>query len=136
MANQQNKITCTVCGSTFFTTIRAEQFIAGGYGTAEFRSISNAPKTVLQCIGCGTPVNPKPGYYSKGTVAGVAEDDFRKSVEMGRKYRETNSIQNIVKIAVSPSELREVREFAEDIKRAVEAQAKPKASKKLSLIES
>jgi hypothetical protein len=132
MANQPGKLTCTVCGSTFFTTARAEQFVAGGYGSAEFRSISNSPKTVLTCVGCSTPVTPAPAYYSRGTVAGVAEEEFRKSIEAGQKYRED---KNTIGKFVSPSELNEVRDLALDVKKAVEAQSKPKSPKPKQAVE-
>lgn len=134
MANQQDKLTCITCGGTFFTTGRAEQFIAGGYGSAEFRSISNAPKTVLSCIGCGTPVTPKPAYFSKSTVAGVAEEEFRKSVEAGQKHREKNSVKNISNIVATNNDLDELRELVQDIRKAVDAQGKSKAPKPKQLV--
>lgn len=111
----------------------AEQFLQGGYGTAEFRSISNAPKTVLICIGCGTPVTPKPSYYSRGTVASLAEEDFKKSIEAGQKFRKENSMQNVAQVAVSPAELNKVRELVEDVKKAVTSLSKPKAPKAKSI---
>lgn len=124
MANAHDKVVCGNCKGTFFTVSHAEQFVAGGYGSAEFRSLSNAPKTVLICIGCSTPITPKPAFYGKGTTADVAEQDFRKSVEVGQKYRKDNSVHNIATIAVSPKELQDVRELVEDIKRVVEAKDK------------
>lgn len=129
MANAQEKLTCVTCGGSFFQMTHAEQFLQGGYGTAEFRSLSNAPKTVLVCIGCSTPVTPKPGYYSRGTVAAIAEDEFRKSIEAGQKFRKDTSMQNIANIAASPAEVQEVRELVEDVKKAVDALAKPKGPK-------
>lgn len=122
-----DRLVCTACGSTFFFQEHAEQFQPGGYGTAEFRSLSGAPKMVLICIGCATPVIPKESHYARGTVADLAESDFRKSVEGGRKFRKDNSIQNVAKIAASPNELQEVRELVETIRTAVNAISKPKA---------
>src|SRR6266404_6505622 len=129
MINPQDKLICAACGGSFFNTVRAEQFQPGGYGSAEFRSLSNAPKTVLNCIGCGTPVLPKPSHYGRGTIADIAEQDFRKSIESGQKYRKDNSIQNVVNIAASVEELEQVRGQVEDIKKAIDASSKPKAPK-------
>lgn len=123
----QDKLVCKECQSTFFWTARAEQFLAGGYGSAEFRSISNAPKTVLICIGCGTPATPKPAQYSRGTQAHLDEESFRKSVEVGQKYRQNNSMNRVATIAASVQEVEELRTLVNDIKKAVEAAAKPKA---------
>lgn len=128
MANQ-DKLSCMVCHSTFFYTEHAEQFQAGGYGSAQFRSLSNAPKTILVCIGCGAPVTPMPTYYGKNTTADVAEQDFRKSVEAGQKYRKAQSIQNIAQISVSPEELKEVRDIVNGIVHTLDTPAKPKVSK-------
>src|SRR4051812_38367496 len=117
------QLTCS-CGSTFFYTQRAEQYAAGGYGTAEFRSISSGPKTLLMCL-CGQPVMPKPSYYTKGTTAALSEDDFRKSVEVAQKRREANSIQNIANIAVSPSELQECKDQIDELRTALLALSTP-----------
>lgn len=133
MMATNDKLICTACGGTFFMQGHAEQFQPGGYGTAEFRSVSGAPKTVLVCIGCGTPVVPKESHYARGTVADLAESDFRKSVEAGRKHRKDNSIQNIVKIAASPAELQEVREIIETVRTAVNTIISKPKSKKLIL---
>ena len=103
MAQQPSILTCE-CGSTFFFTVRAEQFQAGGFGTAEFRSISNAPKTLLVCI-CGHPYTPKPGYHARGTVAAAAEEAFRKSVEAAQKHLKEHSLDNIAQIAANPAEV-------------------------------
>lgn len=119
------------CGSTFFEQRRVEQFQAGGYGTAEFRSISNAPKTVLICL-CGKPVAPKPGYYSKGTVAALQEVEFAKSVEESRKHREASSINNIANIAASPAELRELADKFEVLSAAVSALGRPTSTPQLT----
>lgn len=125
----QDKLVCTECGSTFFYTSRAEQFQTGGYGSAEFRSLSNAPKTILVCVGCGVPVTPKSTHYARGTISDVAEQEFRKSIEEGQKFRKANSAANFAQIAASPAELQKVRELVDDVKRAVEAAAKPKGVK-------
>lgn len=125
-----DKLSCSICGGTFFIASHAEQFILGGYGTAEFRSISNSPKTVLICIGCGAPVTPKPAYYAKGTTADIAETDFRKSVEAGQKYRKDNSIQHVAEISASPSEVSELKTKINDIKKAVDILSKPKPKPK------
>jgi hypothetical protein len=127
MAPVQEILTCPTCQGTHFWTAQAQQFIAGGYGSAEFRSISNAPKTVQICIGCGTPATPKPQQYSRGTQAHLDEVAFRKSVELGQAFRKSNSIQNVAQIAASPSEVNELRMLINDVKKAVEAAAKPKA---------
>ncbi len=129
MNNLQEKLTCSVCGGSFFTVARAEQFQSGGYGSAEFRSLSNAPKTVLNCIGCSTPVSPKPAHYGRGTTADIAEQDFRKSIDAGQKYRKDNSIQNVANVAASITELQEVRATVEDIKKHIEASERAKAPK-------
>lgn len=113
-------LACAACKGTFFAPVHAEQYLKGGYGSAEFRSISNAPKTVLICIGCGTPITPAPSFYSRSTVAGAAEQEFRKSIEAGQAYRDKNSLKNIASIAVAPSEMREVRELVEDIRKAID----------------
>lgn len=125
----QDKLVCNVCTSTFFWTARAEQFLAGGYGSAEFRSISPGPKTVLICVGCGTPATPKAAQYTRGTQAHLDEDQFRKSIDAGQKYRSSNSIQNVAKVAASVEEVEELRGLINDVKKAVEAGAKPKAPK-------
>lgn len=114
---RDNQLTCS-CGSTFFYTQRAEQFAAGGYGTAEFRSISSGPKTILVCL-CGQPAMPKPSYYTKGTTASLAEDEFRKSIEVAQKRREANSIQNIANIAAAPSEVQECRDQISELRKAI-----------------
>jgi hypothetical protein len=110
------QLTCIECSSTFFYVARAEQFQAGGYNTVEFRSLSNAPKTVLVCVGCGIAVAPKPSYAAKGTVAAEAEGDFIKSFEGGQKYRKARSLDNIVKITASMTELQEVKDQLEMLK--------------------
>lgn len=106
MAQAPSILTCD-CGSTFFFIVRAEQFQAGGYGSAEFRSISNSPKTTLICL-CGQPFTPKPAFVTRGTVAAAQEDAFRKSVESAQKYRKDHSMNHIAEITVSPAELQEV----------------------------
>lgn len=119
------------CGSSFFEQRRVEQFQAGGYGTAEFRSISNAPKTVLVCL-CGKPVAPKPGYYAKGTLAAVQETDFAKSIELARKFREASSINNIANIAASPAELQELKDSFEAMKADIIALSRPTSTPQLT----
>lgn len=123
------KLMCVTCTSSFFYMQRAEQYLQGGYGTAEFRSTSNAPKTILVCIGCGTPVTPKSTHYGRGTAADLAEQDLRKSVEAGQKWRKANSIQNVANITASASEVQNLRELVDDIQKAVKALEKPKAPK-------
>lgn len=124
---QMDKLICPTCGGSFFTTQRAEQFVAGGYGTAEFRSISNAPKTVLTCIGCSTPITPKPAFYGKGTIADIAEQDFRKSVELGQKHRKESDPKILLQQVASDEKVTEIKNLIDDVKKAVEAAAKPKA---------
>ncbi len=123
----QDKLVCSECKGTFFWTAQAQQFITGGYGSAEFRSISNAPKTVLICIGCGTPATPKPAQYSRGTQAHLDEEAFRASVKAGQDWRVANSIKNVAKITASVEEVNELRALIGDVKKAVEAPAKLKA---------
>lgn len=129
MVPTQDKLVCSICAGTFFWTAQAQQFLAGGYGSFEYRSISNAPKTVLICIGCGTPAPSRPSQYSRGTQAHLDEEAFRKSIEVGQAYRRANSIQNVAQVAASPEELGELRNLINDVKKAVEAAAKPKAPK-------
>lgn len=119
------------CGSTFFYTARAEQFQAGGFGTAEFRSISNAPKTILVCL-CGKPVTPKPSHFARGTMAGVAEQEFAKSVEAALKFRNAHSLDHVAQIAASPAELQKVQDQVDEIRKAVLALPKSKAKTKES----
>lgn len=134
MANE--KLFCSVCGGSFFHMLRAEQYSAGGYGSAEFRSMSAAPKSVLLCIGCSTPVTPKPSYYGKGTAADLAEQEFRQSIEVGQKHRKDNSIQNVAKIAASATELQDLKDLVSDIKKSIDTESvvvptiKPRRSSK------
>lgn len=136
---RDSQLTCE-CGSTFFYTTRAEQFAAGGYGSAEFRSLSNAPKTVLVCL-CGKPVTPKPNFYGRQTTAGVAEDEFRKSVEFSQRYRKEHSLENIAQIAVSPEELQKVADQVDELRKvverpvAVDLDPKPKSKVKIKAAE-
>lgn len=127
------KLACAECGGTFFAKTMAEQFVSGGYGSAEFRSMSNSPKTVLHCIGCGTPVAPAPSYYSKGTVPFIAEQEFRQSIELGIKYK--NEHKSIVAAPISDiptkEELAEIRSSIEKLKK----QKLPKNKQDSGLIE-
>ena len=115
---------CPNCGSTFFTSVRAEQFISGGYGSAEFRSISNAPKTAYQCVGCGTSIGQKQQFFSRGTTADVVEQEFRKSMEAGTKYRKELSVKQDMSNFVSTDELQKVIDMIEDIKKIISNQNK------------
>ena len=101
------KLQCE-CGSTFFYTVRAEQFAAGGYGTAEFRSMSQAPKTFLVCL-CGRPTFPQPNSYAQGTQAALSERDFQESAKAASEVAKAKSITNIAQIAASPAEVEELR---------------------------
>jgi hypothetical protein len=114
------------CGSSFFYTVRAEQFQAGGYGTAEFRSTSGAPKTLLICL-CGKPVPPQPAHYSRGTSADLAETAFRASIKCADKLRSEVTMAHVAEIAASPAEVKELREGVEEIRKAMNAAAEPKA---------
>lgn len=117
------------CGSTFFEKKHVEQFAAGGYGTAEARSVSNAPKTILVCL-CGRPMAPKPSYFARGTTAAKAEDDFTKSVELALKAVDELTMEHIAQIAVSPKELASVTEAVEEVRAGLLTLAnKPKPKK-------
>lgn len=122
---RDTQLTCE-CGSTFFYTVRAEQWAAGGYGTAEFRSQSNAPKTLLVCL-CGKPVIPQRSHYSKGTSAGIVEEEFRRSTEVAQKAREAASPKHFAQIAASPKEVEEIKIGLEEVRRAFDSLSKPKA---------
>jgi hypothetical protein len=78
---------CDNCGGAYFYVVRAEQFQAGGYGESEFRSLTNAPKTVVVCL-CGRPVAPRPANYVAGAAAKTAEEVFRKSIEAARSKQQ------------------------------------------------
>jgi len=125
----QALLTCDQCKSTFFFTARAEEFLAGGYGTAEWRSVSNAPKTILVCVGCGKAVTPKQNYYAKGTQAAIAEEHFAESVKNGNKFREKNSIQHVAQIAASPDELAALKKEVEDLRQALNSMTADKTLK-------
>jgi hypothetical protein len=111
MANQPviETLSCLVCGGKFFVKSRAERYQKAGYGTAEFRSIDTAAKTILQCIGCLTPVTPQDTQYARGTVAQAQEGDFRQSILAGQAYRKNNSIQAVVESAASIQEVQELK---------------------------
>jgi hypothetical protein len=113
------KLQC-VCGSTFFVPVRAEQYATGGYGTAEFRSVSQAPKTFLVCL-CGRPAFPQPSTFAQGTSAGIAEKDFQESQKSAMTAIESQSLTNIANIAAAPSEVEDLRKQVEDLKATVEA---------------
>ena len=117
------KLQCE-CGSTFFYTTRAEQFSAGGYGTAEFRSMSQAPKTFLVCL-CGRPAFPQAGSYAHGTQAAQAEKDFQESSKSALDVVNSKSLTNIANIAASPSEVAELRKEMDSLRQALVDATKP-----------
>lgn len=127
---QTQPIACDQCKSTYFYTVRAEEFQSGGYGTAEFRALSITPKTLHICIGCGKPVTPKPIYMAKGTQAALAEDRFVESMKNGQKFRESNSVQNFANIAASPDEVAELKRRIDDLQQALNTLSAPKPVRK------
>lgn len=121
-----NQLICD-CGSSFFFKYGAEQFQAGGYGSAEFRSLSNAPKTVLICL-CGKPYPAKPqAGYSKATVAGLAEDSFQKSIDAARKRRDEVSMKHVAEISASPEEVKNLQGQIDQLRTVLNDANTPKA---------
>lgn len=113
------KLQCE-CGSTFFFTVRSEQFAAGGYGTAEFRSMSQAPKTFLVCL-CGRPTFPQPTSFAQGTVASIAEKEFQESAKCAKDAIASTGVSNIANLAASPAEVADLRKQIEDLKQTLAA---------------
>lgn len=120
------QLTCD-CGSTFFYKTGAEQYLAGGYGSAEFRSTSNAPKTVLICL-CGKPFPAKPTMgLSQSTVAGIAESAFQKSIASAQKRRDELSLKHMAEISASPSEVRQLQTQIDQLQAGFNAITAPAA---------
>lgn len=120
MSQASPVLVCDECSSTFFYTVRSEQFQSGGYGSAEFRSISNAPKTLLICL-CGKPYTPKSSYFAKSTVAAAQEEAFRKSVEAAQKYLKEHSLEHVASIAASPAEIQALEDRIREITKNLES---------------
>lgn len=120
---------CPACGGTFFIKNRAEQFVKAGYGSAEFRSKmdGSAAKTILQCMGCLSPVTPQDTQYARSSVAMQDEMSFRASIEAGRKYRTQHSGQSVAQVVVSPAEFKEVKNLVDDVRKQVNAMTSSKA---------
>lgn len=126
MGPGNTQLTCD-CGSTFFMKFSAEQFLSGGYGSAEFRSTSGAPKTVLVCL-CGKPYPTKPtAGLSMKTVAGIAENDFQKSVQSAQKRRDEASLKHVAEISASPSEVKRLREEVTELRTALNSALESKS---------
>lgn len=115
------------CGSTYFFKYSVEQFLAGGYGSAEFRSTSNAPKTVLVCL-CGKPFPSKPmAGLSQSTVAGQAERAFQASIQAAQKRRDEMSLQHVAEISASPSEVKQLKAEIDQLRSAFNQLSTPVA---------
>ena len=108
-------MTCSHCGGTFFYKVNAEQYSDGGYGTAQFRSLSMATEAFYVCL-CGTVTD------IKDTAArGLADrhTQFISCVKKAIAIQKKDSPQFVAEQCASLEELQQVNDRLKWVEDAV-----------------
>ncbi len=109
---------CPACGSTFFIKLSAEQFSDGGYGTAQFRSLSNSPESAYVCL-CGRLVDIKESV-GRGQEGQHARFVSAVAVALSAQLKQDNKFKELSTQVASVDDLASLRADVEYLKQCVE----------------
>jgi hypothetical protein len=105
---------CDKCGSTFFYTVHAEQFAAGGFGTVEFRSLTASPVPTRVCL-CGTVLMSSRSAAGGSRTVLAAREAFYDSVNGAKHYKEKLTPDKIAQATASRSEVESLKAQVDEL---------------------
>ena len=109
---------CPSCGSTFFIKLSAEQFSDGGYGTAQFRSLSNSPESAYVCL-CGRLVETKESV-GRGMEGQHARFVSAVAVALAAQIKHASEFNVLAKHTASVEDIEALKADIQWLKQSVE----------------
>jgi hypothetical protein len=106
---------CPRCGGTWFYKVTVEQFSDGGYGSAQFRSLSMTPETAYICL-CGTIVENK---EAMGRGVDSRHGHFLSAIRTALEHQKRNSVQVVASTCASIEEVEQLRQRVNWLEEAI-----------------
>jgi len=106
---------CPRCNGTWFYKVTVEQFSDGGYGSAQFRSLSMTPETAYVCL-CGAIVENK---ESVGRGVDSRHGYFLGAIRTALECQKRNSVQQVAASCASIEEVEELRDRVKWLEEAI-----------------